>query len=211
MPNYDETSILEPPRDPLEGNSIYTNEVYNRSEDDILQGVKLILKGLGVDTQDRNFKTTPERYLKFIKNLFWNPRPVITTFSEQHDQMVIMRNHECWTLCPHHLLPVRFDLAVAYLPRGEVLGVSKLARLFDEINTMPLMQETATDLLCERIFELTGRMGAGVVMRGEHLCMKMRGIKSPADIVTSKLMGVMSGNPQARNEFLQFVAHPLTR
>jgi GTP cyclohydrolase I len=206
---HTEESILAPPRDPLEGNIVHDNIIY--SEDKIIHGVELILEGLGVDVQDRNFKTTPQRYAKFIKSLFWSPRPVITTFQEQHDQMVIMRNHECWTLCPHHLLPVRFELAVAYLPRGEVLGVSKLARLFDEINTMPLMQETATDLLCERIFDLTGRMGAGVVMRGEHLCMKMRGIKSPADIVTSKLMGVMSGNPQARNEFLQFVAHPLTR
>lgn len=175
------------------------------------EGVKLILQALGVDMEDRNFATTPERYAKFIEETFWGPQPTITTFSETHDQMVIMRGHECWTLCPHHLLPVRFEFAAAYIPSGEVLGISKLARLFDEINTVPLMQETATDLLCNRLFDLTGRMGAGVVMRGEHLCMKMRGIKSPADMVTSKLKGVLSSNPQARNEFLQFVAHPLTR
>jgi GTP cyclohydrolase I len=177
----------------------------------IAEGVRLILEALGVDMEDRNFKRTPERYARFIEDLFWSPRPSITTFSETHDQMVIMRGHECWTLCPHHLLPVRFEMAAAYIPKGEVLGVSKLARLFDEINTMPLMQETATDRICERLFELTGSMGAGVIIRGEHLCMKMRGVKSPADIVTSALRGVLSSNPQARSEFLQFVAHPLTR
>ena len=174
-------------------------------------GVSFILQALDVPLEDRNFKDTPQRYANFIKELFWSPKPSITTFPEQHDQMVILRGHECWTLCPHHLLPVRFNFAAAYIPRGSVLGVSKLARLFDEVNTMPLMQETVTDLLCEKLYELTGSMGAGVVMRGEHLCMKMRGIKSPADMVTSKVLGVISSNPQARNEFLQFVAHPLMR
>ena len=185
-------------------------EVLERSEM-IQEGVMLILKALGVDLEDRNFADTPERYARFIENMFWQDSPTISTFREDHDQMVIMRAHECWTLCPHHLLPVRFEMAAAYIPGGSVLGVSKLARLFDDINRVPLMQETATDILCERLFKFTGRMGAGVVMRGEHLCMKMRGIKSQADIVTSKLMGVMRDNPQARQEFLQFVAHPLTR
>jgi GTP cyclohydrolase I len=190
-------------------NDLYTGyeAIYGKEKElKVGEGVRLILEALGVDMEDRNFATTPQRYAKFISSLFWSPKPSITTFCEAHDQMVIMRNHECWTLCPHHLLPVRFEMAAAYIPRGEVLGVSKLARLFDEINTMPLMQETATDLLCEKLFELTGRMGAGVVMKGEHLCMKMRGIKSPADVVTSKLLGVLYTNPIARSEFLQFVA-----
>jgi GTP cyclohydrolase I len=191
----------------LEGSSGYPAS----KEKQIEQGVQLILKALGVDLEDRNFKDTPQRYRKFIEELFWAPRPRVTVFPEQHDQMVIMRAHECWTLCPHHLLPVRFEMAAAYIPRGSVLGVSKLARLFDEINTMPLMQETATDLLCERLFELTGEMGAGIILRGEHSCMKIRGIKSPADIITSKLMGALRENAQARQEFLDFVAHPLTR
>jgi GTP cyclohydrolase I len=186
------------------------SEVLERSEM-LSEGVSLILKAMGVNLEDRNFADTPERYARFIENLFWQDAPTISTFVEEHDQMVIMRAHECWTLCPHHLLPVRFEMAAAYIPGGTVLGVSKLARLFDEINRLPLMQETATDVLCKRLFELTGKLGAGIVMRGEHLCMKMRGIKSPADIITSKLMGVLSNNPQARQEFLQFVAHPLTR
>ena len=175
----------------------------------IREGVQLILTGLGVDVNDRNFQETPQRYADFIEGIFWSPRPRVTTFPERHDQMVIMRNHTCWTLCPHHLLPVRLEMSAAYIPRQEVLGISKLARLFDEINTVPLMQETATDLLCEKLFNLTGEGGAGVVLRGEHLCMKMRGIKSPADIITSKLMGQLRENPQARAEFLGFVAPQL--
>jgi GTP cyclohydrolase I len=211
-----EDSII-PPLEEGEEPGIYKpgNYLYGSGDIDrpalVADGVRKILRAMGVDMADRNFASTPERYAKFIEDMFWGQPPTITTFPEDHDQMVILRSHECWTLCPHHLLPVRFEMAAAYIPSGNVLGVSKLARLFDEINTVPLMQETATDLLCERLHELTGGMGAGVVMRGEHLCMKMRGIRSPADIVTSKLMGVLANNPQARNEFLQFVAHPLTR
>ena len=176
------------------------------------QGVSLILQGLGVNLNDRNFKGTPQRYAKFIQELFWAPRPNITAFPEDHDQMVLIRNHLCWTLCPHHLLPVRLDISVAYIPKGSVLGLSKLGRLFDEINTEPLMQETATDALCERIYNETGRMGAAVVMRGNHLCMQMRGIKSiNSDAVTSKLLGALRENPQARQEFFHLVAPQLVR
>ena len=99
--------------------AVYGTDVDRQEK--IVQGVRLILEALGVDLEDRNFATTPERYAGFIKNLFWTPRPTVTTFTEQHDQMVIMRGHECWTLCPHHLLPVRFQMAEAQLVRLLIL------------------------------------------------------------------------------------------
>ena len=173
----------------------------------IIRGTQLILEGIGVDITDRNFADTPRRYANFISELFWGPRPAITAFPETHDQMVIVRNHEAWTLCPHHLLPVRLVISIGYIPKGSVLGLSKLARLFDDINTQPLMQETAVDKLCTRLYHETGEMGAGVIMKGEHLCMRMRGIKSShSEAITSKLMGVLRENPQARTEFLALAA-----
>jgi len=172
----------------------------------IQEGARLILRGLDVDLEDRNYVGTPQRYAKFLLEMFDN-KPALTSFPEKHNQMIVLTGHECWTLCPHHLLPVRFIMHAAYIPRGQVLGVSKIARMFDVVNTQPLLQETATEEIVELLFNETGEMGAACILEGEHLCMKMRGIKSQGTVTTSAMRGVMMSNPQARSEFLQLVAH----
>lgn len=178
----------------------------------VRQGVSLILQALDVSKDDRNFKDTPERVAKVYQELFWSGTPKFTCFPETHDQLIIIRDHICYTLCPHHLLPVRFTIHAGYIPDGQVLGASKIPRIFDLINRSPLMQETATEQFADTLFEHTGRLGCGVIFEGEHACMRMRGIRSHRAVMTTSAMrGRLMEDARARQEFLDLVVHSSRR
>lgn len=170
----------------------------------IVQGVKLILEGLEVDVNDRNYIKTPWRYLETLKELF-NKRPQFPpVFREEMNEMVTMKGHVAWTLCPHHLLPVHLITHVAYVPRGGVIGLSKMARVVEAVLTKPRLQEELTHEVVDALMNNIDPkpLGAGCVVEGEHLCMKMRGIKTNARVVTSAMRGVLLEKPEARAEFL---------
>jgi GTP cyclohydrolase I len=147
-------------------------------------GVKLILQGLGCDLRDQNFQDTPERVARVYKQMFSSPEKGWATFDEDTTDVVLLRGHELYTLCPHHMLPVKLTVSLAYRPAGRVIGLSKLARVFQEVNRGPMLQEVigkaAVDLLCS----LTGTKDAICRVEGQHGCMRIRGVKSCADTVT---------------------------
>lgn len=167
-------------------------------------GAKLILEGLGVDLKDHNFATTPQRVADVYEEIF-TPQPTNwAVFDESYTDIVIIRHHHFATFCPHHLLPVTIQAAVAYFPNGKVIGASKLMRLIDEVNTKPLTQEMLTQLIIQSIVRHTGgtSLGEAVLLEGSHECFSLRGVKSDASMVTMKFNGRFEKEPEWQKRFL---------
>jgi GTP cyclohydrolase I len=172
-------------------------------------GVKLLLQGMGVDLNDRNYKDTPARVARMYKELFTPRHNSLAAFTEQHDSMVILRGHMVHGVCPHHLVPVEMRVYVGYIPHKEVLGLSKLARVAESPLTGPTMQESYTDAVADLLSKHTDAKGVGVVVVGRHGCMRHRGVRSDADVVTSAMRGLFLTNAATRDEFLRMVGVPM--
>lgn len=173
----------------------------------IEQGMALILKGLNVPTDDHNFKDTPGRYAKMLEEIFGAPDTATPVFEENYTDVVILRGHTFFTMCPHHMALVTLRAAVCYIPSGAVIGASKLMRLMGDVNRFPMTQEMLTARILERILELTanGNNGAGVFLEGNHDCFRSRGVKSPsASMITFKFAGEMK-NVENQRMFLDLV------
>lgn len=170
----------------------------------IEDGVYLILKGLGVDEFDHNFKDTPKRVAKVYREMFDPPPTKMPVFEENYTDMVIFRNHIFYTMCPHHLLPVKLTTTVAYIPNGKVIGASKLGRIQHEVNRYPMTQERLTFDILERLNTITGgtAQGAAILMRGEHGCFSIRGLHSSGDMVTIKYAGCFEEDAKLQSRFM---------
>ena len=170
----------------------------------IEEGVSLILKGMNVDLSDHNFTDTPKRYAKAVDELFLQHSGEPTTFVESYTDFVLVRGHELHTLCPHHLLPVRMLVSLAYIPDGRVLGLSKLVRIMQQANVGPIMQERFTYSVREKL-EYSLRMqqkGICVLVEGWHGCMALRGVKSQASTVTMATSGEFAVDYKMLDRFL---------
>ena len=120
--------------------------------------------------------------------------------------MVIVRDVPFYSICEHHLLPFFGIAHVGYLPKGKVVGISKLARAIDILARRPQVQERLTSQIAEVVMEAMNPGGVGVVMRAEHLCMAMRGIRKPGtSVVTSATRGEFRDGPATRTEFLSLL------
>lgn len=175
------------------------------NEELIKEGVGMILQGLGVDESDRNFKDTPERVVRVYKELFESESLALPEYEEEYDEMVILRGHVSWGICPHHLLPVKYVSSLGYIPTRGVIGLSKLARIVDTAIDGPILQESLAPRIVDRLMELKA-LGAGCVVIGEHGCMRMRGVRTMGDVVTSAMRGVLLTKPEARSEFLNLIS-----
>lgn len=155
----------------------------------IAQGMKLVLDGLGADTKDHNFDKTPERYARALQEMFSPPETDIPVFDEKYADMVIVRDHTFWTLCPHHMFPVKLKASIGYIPNGKVIGASKLMRMMHDVNRLPMTQEALTAAIVARVDELTKHLNHGTIVKiqGQHGCFQIRGVKShEASMVTLK-------------------------
>lgn len=177
------------------------------NEAKIINGVKLILQGLELDPTDRNYIKTPWRVLGVFKELFGKPTQFPPVYEEQYDEMIVMKHHTTWGMCPHHLLPVALDISIAYVPRGGVVGLSKMARIAEMCLSKPVLQESLTHQIVDTMMDKIKPTpnGAGCVVEGKHLCMAMRGVKSTGTVTTSAMRGVFLDKPATREEFLNLV------
>lgn len=167
-------------------------------------GVRLILSGLGCDTKDRNYAETPERYARALDEMFSVKETEYATFAESYSDFILLNGHKVFSLCPHHLLPVTMDVSVAYIPHGEVLGLSKLARVLHDCNTGPLLQEAFTREVCERLESIVGRShGVACLVVANHGCMQIRGIRTSGHVTTYKLTGDFLNKPHIQDRFFQ--------
>jgi GTP cyclohydrolase IA len=168
------------------------------------KGVRLILKGLDCDTKDRNYAETPERYARALAEMFSIQDTEYSTFIEDYSDFILLRGHTIFSLCPHHLLPVRMDVSVAYIPNGEVLGLSKLARVLNDCNSGPVLQEAFTREVVDRIEKISrGCHGAACLVFANHACMQMRGVRTQGDVVSYKLAGDFLNKPHVQDRFFQ--------
>ncbi len=177
----------------------------------IEEGVRMILEGLGLEHWPGVQKTPgrmAEMYEEIFAGLVEDPRKIITPIKgEEYDEMVLVKEIPFYSVCEHHLLPFFGEAHIAYLPRqGEIVGVSKLARVLEILAKRPQLQERLTKELVEIIMEGLEPIGAMVVIEAEHLCMSMRGVnKSQAKVVTSAVRGAFRKNPKTRTEMLELI------
>jgi GTP cyclohydrolase I len=124
------------------------------------------------------------------------------------DQMVVVSGIRVWSLCEHHLLPFWCEIAIGYVATDRVLGLSKFARIAHQCAHRLQVQERLTHEIADAIQQVTGAADVAVLGRGEHLCMTMRGIRTPALMTSSVMRGAFLTTPAARAEFLQLVGPP---
>ena len=128
-------------------------------------------------------------------------------FAEEHDNMIMVRDIELYSMCEHHMLPFFGKAHVAYIPNGRIVGLSKIPRIVDVFARRLQVQERLTDEIAEGLCSVLHPSGVGVVIEAYHLCMMMRGVqKQNSKTITSALRGVFRSDPKTRDEFLR-LAH----
>jgi len=159
------------------------------------------------NVEREGLKDTPRRYIGFLEEFLKPPKFKFTTFdAEGYDQMIIQANIPFYSLCEHHLAPFFGYGAIAYVPAEKIVGLSKLARVLDMFARKFQNQERLTKQTAEFLAENLKPKGVAVVVKAQHLCMAMRGVKKHDTwTVTSELSGVLRDNPAARNEFLGLI------
>jgi len=183
-----------------------------KPEPDIERAVRDILAGLGERPDREGLNKTPERVAKALRFLTSGYRqdPVAllneALFTVSYDEMVIVKDIELFSLCEHHLLPFFGKAHVAYIPRGKVVGLSKIPRLVDMYARRLQVQERLTVQIAEAIEETIRPRGVGVVIEAMHLCMIMRGVEKQNSVaVTSCMRGAFRAEQKTREEFLSLV------
>ena len=167
-----------------------------------------LLVALGEDPSSDHLRRTPERVAHAYRELL-TPAPVSpTTFpnDEGYDELVVVREIPFQSLCEHHLLPFVGRAHVAYLPKDRILGLSKLARVVEHFSRALQVQERMTQQVADWLQVQLEPRGVGVVLEAEHMCMRLRGVRSPGTMtVKSALHGTIRDDPRTRTEFLDLV------
>ena len=176
------------------------------------QYYKNLLKYIGEDTQREGLKDTPKRAAKAFEYLTKGYKDNINTivnsaiFESDNDEMIIVKDIEMYSLCEHHLLPFFGKCHVGYLPKGKIIGLSKVARIVDVFARRLQVQENMTKQIAEAILKYTGARGVGVVVEAKHLCMMMRGVeKQNSSMITSCMLGAFRRESSTRSEFLSLI------
>jgi GTP cyclohydrolase I len=151
-----------------------------------------------------NFEDTPRRFTQTLEDLIFRLKPVMTTFPlRDTSSMILIKDYVAWSLCPHHLLPVKYTFKIGYIPEERVLGLSKLARLADWVMSLLPLQEDIPALILKELEEGVKPKGCGCVVIGEHLCMRMRGVQSEnTTAVSTGMRGCFLKEQSCREEFL---------
>jgi len=178
----------------------------------IAQSYRDMLNNLGENTSREGLLKTPERAAKamlfFTKGYEQNIKDVLNeaVFDENHDDMVIVKDIEMFSMCEHHMVPFWGKVSVGYLPQKKVLGLSKVARIVEVFSRRLQVQERLTKQIAEALMEAIEPSGVGVVIEGSHMCMVMRGVqKINARTTTSIMLGAFREDHKTREEFLQLL------
>ncbi len=177
--------------------------------------VESLLAELGEDPDRQGLKATPERVARALRELTdgygVRPEEVVAgaVFDQDYDEMVVVKDINFYSLCEHHMLPFFGQVHVGYLPKGKVVGLSKIPRLVEVFSHRLQIQEQMTRQIAEALSESLAPRGVGVVVEARHLCMEMRGVEAPGGhMMTSCMLGTFRRDPRTRAEFLDLVRHP---
>ena len=181
----------------------------------IERAVREILIAIGEDPDRDGLADTPARvaraYAEQFSGLTQHPEDVLgTVFDADHDELILVRDIEVYSTCEHHLVPFFGTAHVAYIPneKGQITGLSKLARLVDVYARRPQVQERMTSQIADALMRVLEPRGALVVIEAEHLCMSMRGVRKPgAKTVTSAVRGIIRDSARTRAEAMSLLLH----
>ena len=174
--------------------------------------VRNIIVSLGEDPMREGLRKTPARVEAAMRWLTRGYRHSVSEvvgraiYNEPHENMILVRDIELYSLCEHHMLPFFGRAHVAYLPNGRIVGLSKIPRVVELFARRLQVQERLTDQIADALMEVLEPHGVGVVIEASHLCMMMRGVeKQNSRTVTSALRGVFRDDSKTRSEFLRLV------
>jgi len=185
--------------------------VCSMKEERVLEAIKVILEEIGEDPNREGLKDTPKRVLNLFKEIYsgigTDPKDELSAvFDEDHKEMVVVKDIPFHSMCEHHLVPFFGKVSIGYLPNGKVVGLSKLARLVENVSRRVQVQERMTTMIAEAIQEKLQPLGVIVVINAEHLCISMRGIKKPGtETATISARGVFSEDSNLKNDFFQLL------
>jgi GTP cyclohydrolase I len=182
--------------------------------DKIQEGVRLILEGIGEDPSRPGLVETPRRVADMYEDIFVgigaaDPAELLTSVpGDHHREMVLIKDIDFYSICEHHLLPFAGTAHVAYIPSkdGRIAGLSKLARVVRLVAARPQLQERITSEIADALVSALDPVGAAVLIEAEHLCMSMRGVRTPgARTVTSAVRGIIQTSTATRAEVFALI------
>ena len=183
-----------------------------KNRETMIEAATTLLRCLGENPDRDGLLKTPAR---FVDSLLYQTKGYDESlktlvngalFSENHSEMVLVKNIEIFSTCEHHLVPFHGVVHVGYIPNGKVVGLSKLARIAEMFARRLQVQERLTTQICEALVEVLNPRGVGVIVECSHLCMVVRGVqKTTSSTTTSSVRGVFKSDPKTRAEFMQHV------
>lgn len=189
------------------------NKEVNKEFEEFEELVRRELELLGEDPNREGLLRTPARVaraLKWMTQGYGSSAEEVVgkgIFKEEHDNMIMVRDIELYSMCEHHMLPFFGKAHVAYIPNGKIVGLSKIPRIVDVYAQRLQVQERLTEQIAEGLCSVLQPAGVGVVIEAYHLCMMMRGVqKQNSKTITSALRGAFREDPKTRDEFLR-LAH----
>lgn len=177
----------------------------------IERAVREILAAVGDDPDREGLKETPARvarmYAEMFAGLHADPRKHLKkVFTEKYDEVVLVKDISFNSMCEHHLLPFHGKAHIGYIPNGKVLGLSKLARVVEEVSKRPQVQERLTETIADLMVEELDPKGVAVVVEASHSCMTIRGIRKPGSMaVTSAMRGIFRSHLSSRSEVMTLI------
>ncbi|QDU90135.1 GTP cyclohydrolase 1 [Pirellulimonas nuda] len=173
--------------------------------------IRELLLAVGEDPDREGLRETPARVARMYAEMFAGLRldPALRLrkfFTEKYDEIVLVRDIGFTSMCEHHLLPFSGKAHIGYLPDGRVVGLSKLARVVEDVSRRPQVQERMTETIAELLISELNVKGVAVVVEAEHSCMSMRGVKKAGAVcVTSSMKGIFRTNPSSRAEVMALI------
>lgn len=210
----DDNLLPRPDRNTHNGQQVRIQLTGEPVQEHLETAVRAILEGVGEDPEREGLLKTPKRVAEAMLFLTQGYNQSLETlvnnaiFDEGHNEMVLVRDINFFSLCEHHMLPFMGKAHVAYIPNQKVVGLSKLARIVDMYARRLQVQERLTRLIAEAIQTVLEPQGVAIVMEATHMCMVMRGVEKPGSwTVTSTMLGVFQDEQKTREEFLNLIRH----
>ena len=192
-------------------------EQYDEETTEVLaDNYRNIIENLGEDANREGLEKTPERVAKAMQFLTHgyglDPLEILKSalFTEEHKQMIVVKDIEVYSMCEHHMLPFFGKAHVAYIPNGKIVGLSKIPRIVDAYARRMQVQERLTDQIKNCIQEALNPLGVAVVIEAQHMCMQMRGIQKQNSVTTTSSFTGAFEKDKTRKEFISLVSNKLS-